>query len=63
MSIKSLLFAAVFLFGVTGVCLAQSSPSPWTPAPRHAPEIDPASASAALALLAGGMLVIRGRRR
>jgi len=30
--------------------------------PRSAPEIDPASASAALAMLAGGILVIRGRR-
>jgi hypothetical protein len=30
--------------------------------PRGAPEIDPASASAALAMLAGGILVIRGRR-
>jgi hypothetical protein len=30
--------------------------------PRPAPEIDPASASAALAMLAGGILVIRGRR-
>jgi MYXO-CTERM domain-containing protein len=27
------------------------------------PEIDPGSSAAALALLAGGLLVIRGRRR
>jgi hypothetical protein len=33
-----------------------------TGGPRPAPEIDPSSASAALAMLAGGILVIRGRR-
>ena len=29
----------------------------------HAPEIDPATATAALAMLAGGILAIRARRR
>jgi hypothetical protein len=29
----------------------------------HAPEIDPATATAALAMLAGGILMIRARRR
>jgi len=32
-------------------------------APTSAPEIDPASAISALTLLAGGLAVIRGRRR
>jgi len=36
---------------------------PPPPRPRVAPEIDPASATAALALLAGGVMMIRGRRR
>ena len=31
--------------------------------PRAVPEIDPASASAALAMLAGGVFVIRGRKQ
>lgn len=31
--------------------------------PVAAPEFDPASAAAALTLLAGGLLVLRGRRR
>lgn len=33
------------------------------PTPAKAPEIDPASASAALTFLAGGLTVLRGRRR
>ena len=33
------------------------------PQPAAAPEIDPASASAALTLLAGGLTMLRGRRR
>ncbi|MGH8291092.1 MAG: hypothetical protein ACREV7_19150 [Steroidobacteraceae bacterium] len=33
------------------------------PSPAAAPEIDPAGAMGALTLLAGGLLVIRGRRR
>jgi hypothetical protein len=38
--------------GMSSVCLAASSP-----------EIDPASGASALAMLAGAMLMIRGRRR
>jgi hypothetical protein len=34
-----------------------------TPTPTRAPEIDPASASAAVSLLAGGLAILRGRRR
>lgn len=34
-----------------------------TPTPAKAPEIDPASATAALTCLAGGLAVLRGRRR
>jgi hypothetical protein len=41
-------------------------PSWWGPPPpvvHRAPEIDPASALAGLTLLAGGLAVLRGRRR
>ena len=34
-----------------------------TPTPAKAPEIDPASATAALTFLAGGLAMVRGRRR
>lgn len=34
-----------------------------TPAPAAAPEIDPEMAAGALTLLAGGLAVLRGRRR
>jgi hypothetical protein len=34
-----------------------------TPTPVQAPEIDPASAMAGLTMLAGGLAVLRGRRR
>ncbi len=40
-------------------CSAPVSPSP---KPLVAPEIDPSSALAGLSLLAGGLLVLRGRR-
>jgi len=33
------------------------------PPPTAAPEVDPASAGAALTLLAGGLIVLRGRKR
>jgi len=39
------------------------NPPPPPAAPLAAPEIDAASAAAALALLAGGLLVLRGRKR
>lgn len=35
----------------------------WGPTPVNAPEIDPASAMSGLTLLAGGLVVLRGRRR
>jgi hypothetical protein len=41
------------------VCFPTSSPS----SPVKAPEIDPASAMAGLTMLAGGLAVLRGRRR
>jgi hypothetical protein len=41
------------------VCFGPSSPS----SPVKAPEIDPASAMAGLTMLAGGLAVLRGRRR
>jgi MYXO-CTERM domain-containing protein len=52
--------------GMTGIGLAQNNnyQSNSRPKPiKHAPEIDSASATAALALLAGGVLVVRARRR
>ena len=36
---------------------------PTSPSPVQAPEIDPASAMAGLTMLAGGLAVLRGRRR
>jgi hypothetical protein len=43
---------ALLGIGMSSVCLAASTP-----------EIDPASGASALAMLAGAMLMIRGRRR
>jgi len=48
---------ALVLLGAASVLLAQPG------APLGAPEIDPGSAGTAIALLSGGLLVIRGRRR
>jgi hypothetical protein len=45
----------LLLIGASVCCLAQG------PAPT--PEIDPASAGSALALVAGALLVIRGRKK
>jgi hypothetical protein len=42
------------------ICFGPTSPSP--PSVK-APEIDPASAMAGLTMLAGGLAVLRGRRR
>jgi hypothetical protein len=73
--IRTLLATTIVLIGMTNICFAQTQRGngwgggwPWwpepTPTPVHrAPEIDPASATTALALLAGSLLVIRGRRR
>ena len=63
---QRLLGIAFVLVGMTSVCFAQPRPCATSdPAcsPRRAPEIDPANATTALALLAGGLLVVRGRRR
>jgi hypothetical protein len=38
-------------------------PPSGNPSPVRAPEIDPASAMAGLTMLAGGLAVLRGRRR
>jgi len=67
--IRTLLAATLVMIGMTGVCFAQTiQPFGGSFGPRpvpikHAPEIDPASATTAFALLAGVLLVIRGRRR
>ncbi len=60
----------VSLLAVAGVAQADDHGwgwhSPPPPPPRHhpvaAPEIDPATAGSALTLLAGGLVVLRGRR-
>jgi LPXTG-motif cell wall-anchored protein len=68
---------AVVLMAMTGVASAGGPGSsncfhilwldfcPWTPspAPVQAPELDPASAMAGLTMLAGGLAVLRGRRK
>lgn len=66
---------ALVLMAVAGVASAKDNsdrgfwfgwwdwkPTPWTPV-TSAPEIDPASAMAGLTLLAGGLVVLRGRRK
>ncbi len=45
---------SLLLIGVAANCLA---------APPSTPEVDPSSATAAVALLAGGLMVIRYRRK
>jgi hypothetical protein len=61
--------AAVFstaLLGVSADALATwRSPSwwPFTPRPRPTPEIDAGLVRSAAAVLIGGLLVLRGRRR
>jgi len=59
-------FIGLMLFGI-GLCGTASARDhdPLYDRNRHrvgAPEIDPASAASALALLAGGLLILRGRR-
>jgi hypothetical protein len=65
LSIRGLLSAAFLLVGMANVCLAQTvNVNIQQPTrTKHAPEIDLAAGATALALLAGGILVIRGRRR
>lgn len=48
-----LLAVTLFLLGTAGFAMAGSV----------TPEIDPASGAAALALVSGGLLVLRGRRK
>jgi MYXO-CTERM domain-containing protein len=49
---------------VLGLALAfAASAGPALAGAAAVPEIDPGSANAALALLAGGMLILRSRRR
>jgi len=68
---------ALVLMAMTGVASASGSSSDrciqilwWSfcspsasPTPVQAPEIDPASAMAGLTMLAGGLAVLRGRRK
>jgi hypothetical protein len=53
--------------GDTGKCYSiwifTYCPPSSQPSPVKAPEIDPASALAGLTMLAGGLAVLRGRRR
>jgi hypothetical protein len=48
-----------FLFWTKQICSSGSGGNQ----PMAAPEIDPSSAMAGLALVAGGLAVVRGRRR
>lgn len=54
------------LSGIAGAHGSYNPPSwhePWTPGPTfRAPEIDPASAGAAVTLLLGSLIVLRGRK-
>lgn len=50
---NKLIGLALLMIGVAGIALAGGP----------APEIDPSAAVGAIALLGGGVLVIRGRRR
>ncbi len=51
---KKILALALLTIGTSAVCLAGLA---------AVPEIDPSSGAAAIALLAGGLLVIRSRRK
>lgn len=68
MSTSRLLVAAVAVVAMSAAVSAQR-PRPWPgpspyPSPRRsAPELNPATATTALALLTGCILVIRGRKR
>jgi hypothetical protein len=72
---SKILAALVISLGAVGVANAGSSSSSClpifqllglcgnpSPTPVKAPEIDPASALSALTLLAGGLVVLRGRK-
>ena len=59
----------VLTLGMASEAFAWGTPPPPPPPPswwqpvHRAPEIDPAGAMAGLTLLAGGLAVVRGRRR
>jgi hypothetical protein len=61
---KSLAVSLLLLSGL-GTAEAKSPPTPVSPPARGphftAPEIDPTSVSGAIALLIGGLIVLRGR--
>jgi hypothetical protein len=63
MRIPNLLVGVAFLITIGLSTIAQAAPAGPRPASRPVPEIDPASAAGALAMLAGGVLMIRARRR
>ncbi len=51
---RKLLGFSLLLAGASATCVAGAVPTP---------EVDPASGSAALTLIAGALLIIRGRRK
>jgi len=64
MRIPNLLVAVAFLITIGLSTIAQAAPpGPRPPSSRRVPEIDQAAAAGALAMLAGGALMIRSRRR
>ena len=63
MSAFKLFVATLAVIGMS-VGVSAQPPGPWPgPRPQSAPELNPATAATALALLTGCILVIRGRKR
>ena len=61
---KKLLLLTLLVIGTTGFAIGQITAVPIsTLQKKKAPEIDPSLAISALALLSGGLLVVRGRRK
>jgi hypothetical protein len=60
-----ILLTTLLVLGTAGLVLAQTVKpcASVNPTCRAAPEIDPSAATGALALLSGGLLVIRARRK
>jgi hypothetical protein len=76
LSLLRLFAALTFVIGMSVAASAQTRQLPPDPGPappvnrdpntrntRHAPELNPATGATALALLTGGILVLRGRKR
>ena len=60
---KKLFLLALLVIGTTGFAIGQTNNNDQNGNGQKAPEIDPSLAISALALLSGGLLVVRGRRK